>query len=154
MVGITTGQDPNVQRDAGVVGQRLEDVAGQRPDVGPADDNELLPGRLPCVDAVGAPGDIDDGLDQRLVQRHRRVTEAADPALVPQRLTERITEAFAPGVSRLEADPATPTGTKTLSKGDKVTIIRKGQNWMKVEVKSGARTGQSGWILNKFYTDD
>ncbi len=54
----------------------------------------------------------------------------------------------------LEADPATPTGTKTLSKGDKVTIIRKGQNWMKVEVKSGARTGQSGWILNKFYTDD
>jgi hypothetical protein len=54
----------------------------------------------------------------------------------------------------IEADPATPTGTKTLSKGDKVTIIRKGQNWMKVEVKSGARAGQSGWILNKFFTDD
>ena len=53
-----------------------------------------------------------------------------------------------------EDDPAVITGKKILSKNTKVTIIRKGQNWMKVEVKSGARAGQSGWILNKFFTDN
>jgi hypothetical protein len=53
-----------------------------------------------------------------------------------------------------EDDPAAATGKKLLDKDTKVTIIRKGQSWMKVEVKSGARTGQSGWILNQFYTDN
>lgn len=53
-----------------------------------------------------------------------------------------------------EADPAAMTGTRPLDKDTKVVILRKGINWMKVEVKSGKYAGQSGWILNKFYTDN
>jgi hypothetical protein len=55
--------------------------------------------------------------------------------------------------AHLEADPAAPTGAKKLAKGTQVTILRKGNNWMKVEVKSGPSIGQSGWILNQFYSD-
>jgi hypothetical protein len=54
----------------------------------------------------------------------------------------------------LENDPAAPKRTKLLDKNTRVVILRKGVNWMKVEVKSGPRTGQSGWILNKFFTDN
>ena len=46
-------------------------------------------GRNQLVDPLA----LDERGTGQLVQRHRRVTEAADPALVPQRLTERITEA-------------------------------------------------------------
>jgi hypothetical protein len=51
-----------------------------------------------------------------------------------------------------EDDPSAPTGTKALEKGVRVVILRKGVSWMKVEVKSGLRTGQSGWILNHFFS--
>lgn len=54
----------------------------------------------------------------------------------------------------IEDDPAVFTGKKTLAKDTKVTIIRKGQSWMKVEVKSGPRVGESGWILNRHFTDN
>jgi len=54
----------------------------------------------------------------------------------------------------LENDPAAPKRTKLLDKHTRVVILRKGVNWMKVEVKSGPRAGQSGWILNKFFTDN
>lgn len=40
-----------------------------------------------------------------------------------------------------------------LSKGTKVRVIRKGINWMKVEVKSGKYDTQTGWILNKYFTN-
>ncbi len=53
----------------------------------------------------------------------------------------------------LEADPATPTGKKTIAKGTQLIIIRKGASWMKVEVKSGPSAGQSGWIMNQYFTD-
>ncbi len=51
-----------------------------------------------------------------------------------------------------EDDPSAPTGTKALEKGVQVVILRKGVSWMKVEVKSGLLTGQSGWILNQFFS--
>lgn len=41
---------------------------------------------------------------------------------------------------------------RTLTKGDKVTITRKGINWMRVTVSSGKQSGQVGWILNKYFT--
>lgn len=52
-----------------------------------------------------------------------------------------------------EADPGKPKYNRTLAKDTKVTIIRKGHSWMKVKVTSGARSGEEGWILNKFFTD-
>jgi hypothetical protein len=54
----------------------------------------------------------------------------------------------------LENDPAAPKRARFLDKNTRVIILRKGVNWMKVEVKSGPRAGQSGWILNKFFTDN
>lgn len=51
-----------------------------------------------------------------------------------------------------EDDPGAPTANKTLDQNTEVVILRKGVNWMKVEVKTGPRTGQSGWILNKYFT--
>lgn len=56
------------------------------------------------------------------------------------------------GGALFEADPAAMTGTRALDKDTKVVILRKGINWMKVEVKTGKYAGQSGWILNKFFT--
>ena len=47
---------------------------------------------LAGVHAVGAPGHVDDGLHQRLVERHGGVAEAADAALVAERLAQRLAE--------------------------------------------------------------
>ena len=52
----------------------------------------------------------------------------------------------------LEDDPAKPSANKTLDQNTQVVILRKGVNWMKVEVKSGPRAGQAGWVLNKYFT--
>ena len=41
---------------------------------------------------VGAPGDVDDGRHQRLVERHGGVAEAGDAALVAQRLAHGLPE--------------------------------------------------------------
>ena len=49
-----------MQRDAGVVGEGLEDVSREGPDEVAADDDVLLAGRLTGVHDVGAPGDVDD----------------------------------------------------------------------------------------------
>lgn len=54
--------------------------------------------------------------------------------------------------AHLEADPASPTGKVKLAKGTQVTILRKGVNWMKVEVKSGPQAGSAGWILNRYFS--
>ncbi len=40
-----------------------------------------------------------------------------------------------------------------LGSGTGLKIIRKGMNWMKVEVTSGGNSGKKGWILNKYFTD-
>ena len=48
--------------------------------------------RLAGAHAVRTPGNIDHGLGKRLVQRHGRISEATDAALVPQRLLQRLTE--------------------------------------------------------------
>ena len=46
------------------------------------------------------------------------------------------------------------SGVKTrLSSGTGVKIIRRGMNWMKVEVTSGGDTGKIGWMLNKYFKD-
>ena len=48
---------------------------------------------LAGVHAVGTAGDVDDGLDQRLVERHGGVAEAADADLVAERLAQRLRRA-------------------------------------------------------------
>ena len=48
--------------------------------------------RLAGVHAVRAAGHVDDGLHQRLVERHRGVAEAADAGLVAERLAQRLAE--------------------------------------------------------------
>jgi hypothetical protein len=53
----------------------------------------------------------------------------------------------------IEADPGAPTGSKTIPKDTKVKMLRKGHSWTKIEVTDGPRTGETGWILNQFFTD-
>src|SRR5690606_36657934 len=81
VVRVPTGQHPHVQSDAGVVGEGLDDVSGERADVLAADDDVLLAGGLTGVHAIGTPGDVHDGLDERLVERDGRVAEPTDAAL-------------------------------------------------------------------------
>jgi hypothetical protein len=48
-------------------------------------------------------------------------------------------------------DPAKGDHPRVLKKGDGVTILRKGNNWMKVKVLTGAKAGQEGWMLSSFF---
>ena len=93
MVGIATGQDPHVQADAGMVGDGLQHVAHHGTGEVPADEvvDEGL--GLPFVHQVGAPGDVDDGMSQGLVQGNAGLAEAADAALVPQGDAQGLTDA-------------------------------------------------------------
>ena len=91
-VWIAAGQHAHVQRDLGVVGEGLEDVPGQRARVVATDDDIGLGIRLTRVHDVGAPCDVDDGLHERLVEGHRGITEARDPALVTERLPDRLAQ--------------------------------------------------------------
>ena len=52
----------------------------------------LLALGLAGVHAVGAAGHVDDGLHQRLVERHGGVAEPADAELVAERLAQRLAE--------------------------------------------------------------
>ena len=54
--------------------------------------------------------------------------------------------------TQLVDDPKTWANSRVLALGDKVTIQRRGDNWMKVTVDSGAQAGQVGWILNAAFT--
>ena len=90
--GSRPDEHPHVQGDPGVAGERLQDVPGQRADVAAADDDVRLALGLAGVHDVGAAGDVDDGLDQRLVERHGGVAEAGDAALVAERLAQRVAE--------------------------------------------------------------
>lgn len=58
------------------------------------------------------------------------------------------------GGTFFESDPAVITGKRVLDQNTRVVILRRGNNWMKVEVKSGKYAGQSGWILNSNFTDN
>ena len=69
-------RDPDVQAQDGVVGERLEDVAGHGAGEMAADEDVLLAFRLALVDHVGSAGDVDDGVDQGLVERDGRIAEA------------------------------------------------------------------------------
>ena len=62
------------------------------PGVVAADDDVLLALGLAGVHAVGAAGHVDDGLHQRLVERHGGVAEPADADLVAERLAQRLAE--------------------------------------------------------------
>ena len=81
VVRVAAGQHPDVQRDAGVVGEASRRRAGSasRRRSPPMTTYDLAL-RLARVHAVGAAGQVDDGLDQRLVERHGRVAEPADAA--------------------------------------------------------------------------
>lgn len=52
-----------------------------------------------------------------------------------------------------EDDPAVITSRKALDKGDQVMILRKGHSWMKVKALTGRHAGDSGWIMNKYFSD-
>jgi hypothetical protein len=92
VVRVAAGQHPDVEGDLRVEGEGLQDVARQRPDVVAADDDVLLPLGLPLVDGVGASGDVDDGLDERLVERDGGVAEPGDAALVAECLAHGLPE--------------------------------------------------------------
>src|SRR5690606_17758423 len=92
VVGVAAGDQPDVERDRGVVGDRLEDVTGERPGEVATDEVVLLPGGLPGVDEVGPPGQVDDRLGEGLVHRDPGVAEPRDAALVPERPAQRLTE--------------------------------------------------------------
>ena len=77
---------------AGVEGDRLEHVAHHRPGEVAADEVVLEARRLAGVHEVRAPGDVDDGLHERLVERHEGVAEARDARLVAERLLDRLAE--------------------------------------------------------------
>ena len=47
---------------------------------------------LHVVDEERPPREVDDRLHQRLVERHRRLAEAADAGLVAERLAQRLAE--------------------------------------------------------------
>ena len=51
-------------------------------------------------------------------------------------------------------DPALMDNQRVLSKGDKVKIVRKGNSWMKVTVESGKKSGEVGWIMNKYFSNN
>src|SRR5699024_5066306 len=57
-----------------------------------ADEVQGLRLARPGVHAVGAAGEVDDGLCEGFVQRHQRVAEAGDALLVAERLAQRLTE--------------------------------------------------------------
>ena len=50
-------------------------------------------------------------------------------------------------------DKSKRTWKKKLALGIKVTVIRKGNNWMKVKVTSGPEVNTVGWMKNKYYLD-
>jgi len=54
---------------------------------------------------------------------------------------------------RFKSRPSKSTAKGTLSKGTKLKIIRRGNNWMKIKILSGSHKDKSGWILNNFFTD-
>ena len=90
VVPVAASVDDHVQRDGRVVGERLEDVPGQRSGV-VRSDGGWRPVRL-VVDEVGPAGQVDRGLDERLVHRHERVAEPSGPGLVAGGLSERLPE--------------------------------------------------------------
>src|SRR5690625_718530 len=92
VVRVAAREQPHVQGDRRVVGDRLEDVAGQRTGEVPADEVVLLAGGLTGVHEVGPAGQVHDGLGEGLVHGDVGVPEARDAALVPQRLAQRLAE--------------------------------------------------------------
>ena len=50
------------------------------------------PAGSPVCTRYGRPGDVDDGLHERLVERHERVAVAGDAALVAERLPDGLAE--------------------------------------------------------------
>src|SRR6202046_2032926 len=89
VVGVAAVEDVDVQADAGRVRQRLPDVPGEGGVV--AADHRGHPGRL-VVHHVGAPGQVDGGADQGLVERDERVAEPGDSGFVAKRLAQRLAE--------------------------------------------------------------
>ena len=90
---VATGQHPDVDADRGVERQRLEHVLGQRTGVVAADDRVHLPLGLTGVDAVRPAREVDRAMHERLVERHGRVAESPDAALVTQGRFEGLADA-------------------------------------------------------------
>ena len=80
VVRVAAGEHGHVHGEPGVEGDRLEDVAHQRTGEVAADEVVLEAGRLAGVHEVRAARDVDDGLRERLVERHERVAVARDAA--------------------------------------------------------------------------
>src|SRR5690606_12022319 len=86
VVGVASVGDVDVQRDAGLGDEGLEDVPGHRGVVVAADHRGHARGV--GVHQVGPARDVDGDLGERLVQGDRDVGETADPGLVAQGLAE------------------------------------------------------------------
>ena len=92
VVRVAPAEHRDVHGEAGVEGDRLEDVPHHRPGEVAADEVVLESGRLARVHEVRATRDVDDGLGERLVERHERVAVAGDAALVAERLADGLAE--------------------------------------------------------------
>src|SRR5690625_3567953 len=75
-----------------MVGDGIEYVARQGPREVPANQVELLTGRLATVHEIGAPGQIDGGLCERFVHRNQSRTVARNARLIAEGLLERLPE--------------------------------------------------------------
>ena len=83
----------DVHGEAGVEGDRLEDVAHHRAGEVAADEVELEAGGLAGVHEVRAAGDVDDGLHERLVERARgRRRSGRCPRLSPSACADGLAE--------------------------------------------------------------
>src|SRR3954468_4868301 len=85
-MSVAPASDPAVETDLPRADDRLPDVPRQR---GVIRADELDQVRL-LVHEIRTTGQVDSGLHQRLVQRNRRVAEAADAGLVAERLAQRL----------------------------------------------------------------
>ena len=88
VVGVRAGLQAHVQRQLGRVGHRAEELLGQ---VG-VEVADPLRAEVALQGHEGTAGDVDRGGGARLVHRHDRVAEAADPGAVAERLVDGLPE--------------------------------------------------------------
>src|SRR5690625_3882507 len=118
VVRVATVVHTHVERDPGVVGERLEDVSVEDGAVrGAVVTGHHVAGHhlgLAGVDTVRPTGHVDDGLGERLVHGQRTLSEPANPALVAEGLPQGLPEddgGVLDGVVGLDVDvPRGPHG--------------------------------------------
>ena len=90
VVRVAAAEDAHVHRERAVEGDRLEGVPDERSREVAADQVVLEPCGLPAVDEIRPSADVDDGLRERLVERHEGIAVPGDPGLVAECLANRL----------------------------------------------------------------